>query len=187
MLQMFVCLAAPASPLKQLVAHGDYSSIANCWNKKSPKRNFSSDIWNFSGYLKISIYLFILGFLAEPQTMFCGTLGPAWMWLSWSLSLNVCFIDVHVELFSQVFGFLLRSDSDGRTPDAVFSSENFYNVAVTVGASVLVRSTLHILCRHWTEKHDLILRDTIEDSIRPSFPRTVPVLKRSVPYVAEHQ
>ena len=68
MLQIFLCMPAPTCPLKQFVAHGDYSNIANCWNNKSSKRNISRDIWNISLYLKKYIYLFIYSGISRGTT-----------------------------------------------------------------------------------------------------------------------
>jgi hypothetical protein len=58
--------------MRQLVAHGDYSTTANCREKKYPPI-----FWNFRG---ISRFLCIIPrLLAGPQTTFCETLvGKHW-------------------------------------------------------------------------------------------------------------
>jgi glutathione peroxidase-family protein len=62
---------------QQLVALGDYCGTANCLTKIY--RDISRAMWNFSRYFKSFICSVIPRFLAEPLTMFCGTLvGKHW-------------------------------------------------------------------------------------------------------------
>jgi hypothetical protein len=59
-------------PLKQRVAHGNFSSIASCRTKIMKYEHFEGYLGFFAEFQKV--YLFIPEFLAEPLAMFCGAL-----------------------------------------------------------------------------------------------------------------
>lgn len=58
------------NPKMQIVAHGGYSSVANCRTKIS---TIFRGVYGIFAVLK-NFYLFVLRYLAEPLPMFRGTL-----------------------------------------------------------------------------------------------------------------
>jgi len=67
-------------PGQKKLTPGERNSItAKLWSRKfickKKIRSISRDVWDISQYFRISRFLYISGFLAEPVTMFC----PTWL------------------------------------------------------------------------------------------------------------